>query len=683
VLPHVAGDVLYLDFNEADAGVRPSDQVGRYEDLAPGGAAESAPVPTRDPDRALTGLAALFGASSAQRTEALATAVPWADRTGGIAAALWWDYDAQAAAGEGACLITFGGGAEATVTIALELEPLDLVLRTARMWLRWTKADGTAVAAPAATFRVPEEPFTIYASREYTTAGLVVRYAAAGLDLGEVLLADVDVATDTLVVHVGGRPGPAAPYPYDRHFRGLLDLLHVVPRAIVSEESRASADRFARIAPALYRAIRMLDQPGIHAQGRETLVQRELQVEAAAWSIVRELAEQLRTGHYPARAWGQKLAEWEQALHLPAPSELGIDARRARLLRRFSDRYVSAPADVQARLAELLDLPAADVALLEPDNAIADTFTPATTGAGPTLYVTNHNARSWIAIDEGVGTVTEPAGGNDYLAIALPASAHDARYKGAALAADHVQYLRCIGDGQRLRVDFQIRTATVPSGHIAGAVFGSRTWDRWLWIGVVDVGAGDRLAAVEYVPEPDAGVSDTEHGRITLTSEILDLGAAPAAPYWIRIEQGHTAAGAFDASAWRLRTAASSGALDAATPVDVVLNPLSRPPHYATPAWVYDWTGFGFTALGDVLTSSSALVLQVSDWSCWPPRSEARFTWAAYRDPLLPGTPDLRGAQLEVQRFAPLHTRGTVIDHQHGLYTNDGATLLDRDRLGT
>lgn len=57
------------------------------------------------------------------------------------------------------------------------------------------------------------------------------------------------------------------------------------------------------------------------------------------------------------------------------------------------------------------------------------------------------------------------------------------------------------------------------------------------------------------------------------------------------------------------------------------------------------------------------------------------YTFFIYRDPALPGTPDLDFAQSELDRIAHSHTRGTVIESTNFL-TDDPESLTDRDILG-
>lgn len=62
-------------------------------------------------------------------------------------------------------------------------------------------------------------------------------------------------------------------------------------------------------------------------------------------------------------------------------------------------------------------------------------------------------------------------------------------------------------------------------------------------------------------------------------------------------------------------------------------------------------------------------------------RPRDHYLFFIYRNPALPGTPDIEFAQAEVDRIKHSHTRGTVIESIDFL-TDDPFSLTDRDLLG-
>jgi hypothetical protein len=63
------------------------------------------------------------------------------------------------------------------------------------------------------------------------------------------------------------------------------------------------------------------------------------------------------------------------------------------------------------------------------------------------------------------------------------------------------------------------------------------------------------------------------------------------------------------------------------------------------------------------------------------PRGTRPFRWYAYRDPLLPGSPDMQGARAVVTKLKPAHTHGAAISTRI-LLCDNRETVCDREPLG-
>ena len=77
----------------------------------------------------------------------------------------------------------------------------------------------------------------------------------------------------------------------------------------------------------------------------------------------------------------------------------------------------------------------------------------------------------------------------------------------------------------------------------------------------------------------------------------------------------------------------------------------------------------------DVIETSRALAIAVGD-------DRAIYLFHVFRDPALPGTPDIAAAQVELDIMAHSHTKGKIIESRTFKCDNPNS-LCDRDLLGT
>jgi hypothetical protein len=387
---------------------------------------------------------------------------------------------------------------------------------------------------------------------------------------------------------------------YADHLDGVLAALHVLDEPVTADEFEWLWRRLARMQPEGVETMRALVPPGVYPTDPTSYVQRELAVEGMALGQVKSLAERLRFYSLPDRAWGSALERWEsETAHAPQPGD-DIALRRSRVMSFLGVVRGFAEQDVRAQLAERFRCAAVDVQLLEYGNDLSQAFAsdPADGISSP-----------------GNGTITFTGG-----ELTMASAATDLRYGGMGNPrAPHYLWPLAAGDDSWFAVKF--RSVAPTTSGIAGLMIGRRDRDEWVFVGVDQTG-GIPLNTISWT-RYRAGVLDafTVLATVNLTPIYL----------WVH----HVAAGTFE-----VRYGATAAAAQAATPIALVTG-------HASPLWA------GVAVVGGV---GSAPSVAFDDLFIHAPKGTQRSNWYAYRNPALPGTPDMFGARLVIDRIKPAHT---------------------------
>lgn len=450
----------------------------------------------------------------------------------GVAAIVYFDIDAQIAYGDRGVIIE-QGVAELLGAFEVSLEPVSGFDRTAKLRLSWFKS-GVETYVVEGEFVVPERPFVVCASKEFKrdlSDYYTVRLFAAGLDLGsvDVPLKQDTSPTGTTRVGAGAVTGGSTPA---RYFHGVIDCVHVVNRAITTEEAELLDWLVQEGGPAGYIAARDAQAstpefPGAWPTTPSSWVQRELRVEGAGLALARRTFRRLSLDSLPHRAWGSWLRVWEDALGIsPRPTD-EIALRRARTAKKLRSVLGQSKADIRSQLAEALGYSDAEVAagkpiISEPGHERQFLMEPLVKVAG--LYSTGHPGKAWLRNANTNTTFTEPVGANNYVQFDIGGVPVDLRYNGwqgqAGLPSSNApMYIRYLGGsgsgreneniegdsngGKRLGMHvgllaYPTKPAS-PSNLLVGGVIGSILDDEWLWFGVRWNGASYDLVTLKYV----------------------------------------------------------------------------------------------------------------------------------------------------------------------------------------
>jgi hypothetical protein len=664
-----AGDPLLLRFEEDTPA---SDYTGRYADgVAHTGCTEPTVLRETPPlVRTLSGCGRVFVAGAVYSF----TPVSAADQAGttgsvAIAAVVELDVAAQFAAGADAIIAQQG---TSTISWGLRIEVLDPTSRLAILRMFWQQG-GAAVVVAGGEFTVPTGPFVVVGSREETSAGWVVRYAAAGEALGQALLvAGIPDLNTSQPVLVGGDGALGQLY-------GVIDMLHVVHRPVTHEEAELLDYRLRQAGPEAYTARRSL-AGGVRAWGTDLhlAVQRELQIEASLLAVVKTNARRLaRYVLRPDKAWGAALRYWEQLVQIPRRPGDGIDDRRARVVVAMRGRLACAEPDLEALLAEALGY-TADPTLADfaaGANEYTDAMDPLVTSGG--LWTSGHAQHAWLPYPGPHFAFTQPAGGNDYLQ-GDQAGTDDLRYQGwlgANLVAESnpPMYLRFVGSGagretnalgaaaidggKEVWIRGEVRAgSTIPANLLVGVVIGSIVDDDWLWVGIRNNGGANDLVAFKYKDK----LLDT-----TFTTLAAGVGALPRV-----IQVRHIGDGKNDLGAFKVKQAANVAGLTAATEYDVAGGPTGP-----------DWAGFAAASPATFPNVTGPTVARWADWWHYAPHAGGPQHIRVFRDPADPGIYDAAAADDILQNVLLAQLDGTVIDAENGLSLEVASSLVDRDPM--
>lgn len=501
-------------------------------------------------------------------------------------------------------------------------DPVDL------RWL-WTDSTGVVRLQAVGTFEHPgdDEFVLLTATRRWeSTTRVVVRYY-----LGETLLAEHvsthgDIGGGTTGhTSVGARQQGGT---WGHAFAGVLDELKITDYEMSGEEVRETYRRLTVHQPAGVAMMRGLIPPGVSwMRDPSSRIGRLMKVAGQALGFVVAKTEELRATWLPDTAYADRLAHWERLRRVvPRPHD-SLDRRRARVVAMFRrEAGYSLPA-VQAALAELFDQEADDVQIVEFENEVTDGFATL-----ETLRWRLEPPAAWSA-DAGTLRVQRPI-------------AADLRTPAQALVS------LSSGDGEIVVGCKLAAVSSFPAATIVGLALVRFVEGDLLHVGIRADGGG----AYRFVMRSRVGGASEE-----VVLDTLDGSWSPAAPLWLRIIGDPDVPG-------RYRIGYSFVGLNVDVH-EVTIGDRVESPQWAGPV------------ASSSIAISTALDARFDDFVSLTPEGDRPFHWYAYRDPMLPGSPDIRGAQDVVRRMKPAHTHGAAVSSLVARY-DDPETGYDREPMG-
>jgi hypothetical protein len=620
---------VFLPFTEP-AGVDPSDLAGSLDDLR---LDTGLAAPGRAADPTWTGRGLTFTAADLQGLVAadLSDGDSLLQRDATIQVLLV--FDATNATGP-ATIICRGLGSSLAEYYGWGLEIEESAGVVEIRWL-WQTTAGTVATVGAGTYQHPGDAaeLLITATRRWvSTTEVVCRYYVGAQLVAEVTSTDGSISGGTTGhTSVGARKFGGS---WVAPFSGTIDQIAVSDYEMSGEEVRATWERMTVHQPNGVVALRALEPPGAPwSRDPSSDIGRLLTATGQAVGLAAARAEELRQNWLPHRAYADNIGEWERLVGLPQDARVSLDARRLRVVAQLSRDNGYAPAQIRQALSGPLGLAAADVEI--------DEFGPTWSDGFATLEAERWHvepaAAAW-SIAAGALQVSR-ALGDDLRAVPEYWSPCHVR----ASVDSHVDLV--------VQVKLATFWAALPANTIVGLFLYNRRSNDALWFGVANDGGTRKVGWRQY----KAGVLSA-----------LNVLSSPAtdAAHYLRIRKLSATGAAFYELQW------STVSFDASTgSVQTISTGLTEPEHVGAAAMSTD------AALG------AALVATFDDFLTRAPRSRRGFYWYAFRDPGLPGSADLLGANATVKTIKPAHTHAYAI-RSRSLLCDDDASVCDGGPLG-
>lgn len=454
-----------------------------------------------------------------------------------------------------------------------------------------------------------------------STTEVIVTYMVNDVVIGQVTSTVGDIGNGIGGgVHLGYDPVAA-----QNHFHGTMDSIVVYDEALAPEFIRHDFRRINKHQPEGYQIIRSLAPPGkprpLYSESPDSIVQREFAIEGDAIGHAYSKAEQLKD-LLPDKPYDPALLRWEGVYKLRTFQRDTIDTRRTRLGARTQNVRGYSNEDIPVTFTELLDQLPADVDIRNFSNLYSTLFDEAV-DADPDLGWTRNPGNGTLASD-----VTWQAADEFLISVgALANVGWTAADKGAP------QLLRsCQGEGVDISASVGAWLASGNGLQHGIFVLNFETLEL-TFLGVGLNGATDDLVVLTF-----------RDGLFTTT--VLEVSVTDD-PMFLRMTGNADDAGGF-------RVMASSVGIDG--PYDV------HDSIQAAALWPNDTPEFcGITVMHTGTVSTGAGSAAFDDFRLWQPRGRRPYLWYIYRDLLLPGDPDLVGAQAQYKTSKPSHTDGAVI----------------------
>jgi hypothetical protein len=500
----------------------------------------------------------------------------------------------------------------------------------------WQDSVGVFLDQDVGTYEHPgDDAFVLLtATRRWeSTTRVVIRYYIGETLLAEHESADGDITGATVgTTAIGGHPTGGV---WTRQFLGIIDELKVVDYEMSHEEIRAAWRRMHVYQPAGLDMLRGLLPPGVSwYRDPSSRIARLVRIAGQAFGYAMAMTEELRASWLPGSAYREHLARWERLRGVSARARDSLDDRRARVVALFRREHGYSRPAIQVALAELFDQAADDVEILEFSNVTVDDFATI-------------DAMRWYQPDTAAGAAWAVSGG----AAVMTATA------GIDLRANPPRILMSVDGGGDFAAVAAIREIPdIEPGVVYGIVLASYPHGQSLTVGVRDTGAGFELA----YHRGWGGV-----GAIA-TLAAIDPSYAANEPIWIRVQ----AIGDGMFSAGYSLTGPTFGFTDA-----WIVSGLDAFDPFAQ----FHWAGLGVATVA--AAPVSAQEVHFDAFLARDPTGDRPYQWYVFRDPLLPGSPDIVGARATVLRLKPAHTHAAAIAGLNVL-CDDPATVCDREPLG-
>jgi len=480
-----------------------------------------------------------------------------------------------------------------------------------------------ALRASGAPFALPDGFTLLTMTRRWVSPALVVSNYYCGDRLVDTLSTTPFIGGATIDPTFVGY-GQAAGFD---PFIGTIDELLVLDREITREEVEATWLRITKYQPLGYQLFKELHDPGFPMS---TDPSSDVQLEARMWGhgmgYAAAMAEDMRANMLPPRAYGAVLAAWEQAVAVTPQPNQDVVTRRARVLARLRQRRGSSIDGLKDVLASVVGTDVDNLEFLAFDQTIREDFAlgirPERWDVQPSGVTAVSGAASF---QPGAGTFTMTGTTRSWITMTTAVG----------------------GDGREAHLIAKLALTTPIAGVEAGVYFGDWPHGNYLLLGIGDVAGVFKIVTESFV-------GNVSQGLVVQAT----LGSNPAA-LWLHLYQ-LPASGSWLA-AWST-TSAIAGFATSTTITHPTLQNLG----------------------GCYLRSTGAIAAPRADFddvTLRAPYGDRSLAAYVYRDPGLPGTLDVDGAQSAIVAIKHAFIDGAIITSK-SVVCDDPGSLCDHGPMG-
>lgn len=631
-----------IRFREPDTSVLPSDDVGALADLNVDTGLSLPPVVS-----SFTGFGRQFSAGFAVDGLDVVPGATLATRDVTVRAIVSWDFSGQNGYGSPGAIVTRGKGNAAAeyVSYGLELRVVNASLGIGELRMWWQDSAGVIQTTRGGQFVAPAAGsyMLVTAVRHWISSSQVsLRYYVGDQLVADQLVSSGDIGggtTGTFCVgtrYTSGTPG--------RFFVGIIDEIQVLNYEVTGEETAATWDRMSRLQPRGYRAVRDLLPPGLPiSDDPGSRIQKLLRIVGHGVGYAAAQVENARQNLLPDRAYGPALEQWEGIVgESPAPSDTPA-TRRKRAVAHLSQRAGSSIPGVNATLADMLALNSSQIQYLAFDNTIREDWSA---GLRAERWRTDP-APIWLIVSGAL-----QVGGTTGLDLRFDGTNRTWATCLTSVDATPAWLPGAPGCDAFLKV--------TPTTLSAACEVGLAFYD-WTRVNAFLLGVRNNAGTVQVVSERFLrGVSQgvTVHATTSLTA------------HWLQLRQDTTAL-VQDATGESLQphtvrwstTSATAGFSQAAG---------------IQFSYCVNWVGMYARSTA---ASAGSILATFDDIAIRSRRGARPFNWYVFRDPALPGSPDLLGARRALNRLAQAHIRANVIASK-SLPCDDSASICEQGPMG-
>jgi hypothetical protein len=431
-------------------------------------------------------------------------------------------------------------------------------------------------------------------------------------------------------------------------FSGIIDELMVIPRELCLEEIAATWRRITVDQPRGNQLfLEQFDDGFPMSDDPASDVQLDIRMTGHGLGLASSAIETLRENFLPQRAYGTTLQQWEAATRATLSPALSIQQRRQRVLARFQQRNGVSQQGIRDALGILLDCDPSLLQFITYSQVVTDDFSAALLNTMIwDTYNTPAPAINPVAGQLIMGTLTGlglflPDGWRTFsLSVSQPVALLDE--------------VLTLGSGANGQEQFQMKVQLTGSslGFEAGIWIGNRGKRNYAVLGFRQSAAATWQLRFEVYVD-----------RVLISSSLLQTFVSMPPAHWLRINQIPDSA-----------VQASWGTVGPTGPFNTSAF-ISFPP-------AIHWAGGYGRCVESIATFISGCSAAFDDAELWTPNGTRPFYAYVYRDPAIPGNPDIEGANAVLQDFKHGYTHAAVITSKALLINDPAKGKTDRGPMG-